>query len=67
MLCIRQQKLFFFKKGELVGSKLISGIDLFVFQALDAFLIFSNNRFDQKDILQHTLYLRDYYFNRLYK
>ena len=60
-------KTIFLKKGELVGSKLISGIDLFIFQALDAFLLFSNNKFDQKDILQHTHYLRDHYFNRLYK
>ena len=60
-------KTIFLKKGEFVESKLISGIDLFIFQALDAFVLFSNNRFDQKDILQHTHYLRDHYFNRLYK
>ena len=32
------------KKGEKVGAKIISGIDLFIFQALDAFLLFSYSK-----------------------
>ncbi len=60
-------KTIFLKKGEHVGSKLISGIDLFIFQALDAFLLFSNNKFNQQDILKHINNLRSHYFNFLYK
>ena len=60
-------KTIFLNKGELVGSKLISGIDLFIFQALDAFLLFSNNKFNQQDILKHVDNLRSHYFNTLYK
>ena len=60
-------KTIFLNKGKLAGSKIISGIDLFIFQALDSFLLFSNNRFDQQDILKHLDSLRDHYFNILYK
>ena len=60
-------KTTFLKKGELAGSKIISGIDLFIFQAIDAFLLFSNNRFDEQDILENIYNLRYHYFNILYK
>jgi shikimate dehydrogenase len=60
-------KTIFLNKGKLAGSKIISGIDLFIFQALDSFLLFSNNRFDQQDILKHLDSLRHHYFNILYK
>ena len=60
-------KTIFLNKGKLAGSKIISGIDLFIFQALDSFLLFSNNRFDQQDILKHLDSLRNHYFNILYK
>ena len=60
-------KTIFLMKGELAGSKIISGIDLFIFQALDAFLLFSNNKFDEQDILKHIHNLRHHYFNLLYK
>ena len=60
-------KTIFLNKGELVGSKIISGIDLFIFQALDAFLLFSNNKFNKQDILKHVDNLRSHYFNTLYK
>ena len=60
-------KTIFLMKGELAGSKIISGIDLFIFQALDAFLLFSNNKFDEQSILKHTHNLRHHYFNLLYK
>ena len=60
-------KTIFLMKGELAGSKIISGIDLFIFQALDAFLLFSNNKFDEQDVLKHIHNLRNHYFNLLYK
>jgi len=60
-------KTIFLMKGEFAGSKIISGIDLFIFQALDAFLLFSNNKFDEQEMLKHTHKLRHHYFNRLYK
>ena len=60
-------KTIFLNKGKLAGSKIISGIDLFIFQALDSFLLFSNNRFNQQDILKHLDSLRHHYFNILYK
>ena len=34
-------KTNFINKGEQVGAKIISGIDLFIFQAIDAFLFFT--------------------------
>ena len=37
-------KTNFIKKGEQVGAKIISGIDLFIFQAIDAFLYFTENK-----------------------
>ena len=60
-------KTIFLNKGEHAGSKIISGIDLFIFQALDAFLLFSDNQFNQQDILKHVDNLRSHYFNTLYK
>ncbi len=58
-------KTIFIKKGEKVGATIISGIDLFIFQALDAFLLFSNNSINEQDILKHTHHLRQHYFKSL--
>ena len=55
------------KKGEKVGAKIISGIDLFIFQALDAFLLFSTQRIDKNEISKHIQFLREYYFKVLFK
>ena len=41
-------KTQFIKKAEKVGAKIISGIDLFIFQALDAFILFNNEKVNQK-------------------
>jgi len=55
------------KKGEKAGSKVISGINLFIFQALDAFLLFSDKKIKKDDLLKQVKFLRSYYFETLYK
>ena len=55
------------KKGEKAGAKIISGIDLFIFQALDAFLLFTPQRIDKNGISKHIQFLREYYFKVLFK
>jgi shikimate dehydrogenase len=54
-------------KGEKVGAKIISGIDLFIFQALDAFLLFCGDKIDKDHISKQILFLRQHYFKLLYK
>ena len=60
-------KTEFLKKGEKVGAKIISGIDLFIFQALDAFLLFCGDKIDKDQISKQILFLRQHYFKLLYK
>ena len=55
------------KKGEKVGAKMISGIDLFIFQALDAFLLFCGDKIDKNHISKQILFLRQHYFKLLFK
>ena len=43
-------KTDFIKNGEQVGAKIISGIDFFIFQAIDAFLFFAENKEDKYDL-----------------
>src|SRR6056300_1124936 len=59
-------KTQFIKKAEKVGAKIISGIDLFIFQALDAFILFNNEKVNQKEISEHINYLRQHYFKALF-
>ena len=54
-------------KGEKVGAKIISGIDLFIFQALDSFLLFCGDKIDKDQISKQILFLRQHYFKLLYK
>jgi len=54
-------------KGKKVGAKIISGIDLFIFQALDAFLLFCGDKIDKDHISKQILFLRQHYFKLLYK
>ena len=54
-------------KGEKVGAKIISGIDLFIFQALDSFLLFCGDKIDNDQISKQILFLRQHYFKLLYK
>ena len=58
-------KTDFIKKGEQVGAKIISGIDLFIFQAIDAFLYFTKNKNDH-NLKNHIHKLRKHYFDKLY-
>ena len=58
-------KTNFIKKGEQVGAKIISGIDLFIFQAIDAFLYFTEKKNDH-NLTNHIHKLRKHYFDKLY-
>ena len=59
-------KTNFINKGERVGAKIISGIDLFIFQAIDAFLYFTENKENNHDLTDHIHNLRKHYFDKLY-
>ena len=58
-------KTDFINKGEQVGAKIISGIDLFIFQAIDAFLYFTEKKNDH-NLTDHINKLRKHYFDKLY-
>ena len=58
-------KTDFINKGERVGAKIISGIDLFIFQAIDAFLYFTEKK-NNHNITNHIHKLRKHYFDKLY-
>jgi len=59
-------KTDFINKGERVGAKIISGIDLFIFQAIDAFLYFTENKENNHDLTNHIHKLRKHYFDKLF-
>lgn len=59
-------KTQFIKKAEKVGAKIISGIDLFVFQALDAFILFNDEKVNKNEISERINYLRQHYFKVLF-
>ena len=59
-------KTDFINKGEQVGAKIISGIDLFIFQAIDAFLYFTENKENYHILTNHVHKLRKHYFDKLY-
>lgn len=59
-------KTDFINKGEQVGAKIISGIDLFIFQAVDAFLYFTENKSNNHDLTNHIHKLRKHYFDKLF-
>lgn len=58
-------KTNFINKGEQVGAKTISGIDLFIFQAIDDFLYFTEKKNDH-NFTNHIHKLRKHYFDKLY-
>ena len=58
-------KTDFINKGEQVGAKIISGIDLFIFQEIDAFLYFTEKKNDH-NLTNHINKLRKHYFDKLY-
>ena len=55
-------KTDFINKGERIGAKIISGIDLFIFQAIYAFLYFTENKENYHDLINHIHKLRKHYF-----
>ena len=64
--CLYPAKTEFIKNGEKAGSKIISGIYLFIFQALDAFILFNHDQFKTNEISGHVNYLRQHYFKTLF-
>ena len=59
-------KTDFINKGERVGAKIISGIYLFIFQGIDAFSYFTENKENYHDLINHIHKLRKHYFDKLF-
>ena len=58
-------KTEFLKKAALNKSKLIYGIDLFIFQGIEAFILFTNKEKIRKKIYEKIQQIRTYYFEKL--
>ena len=58
-------KTEFLKRAELNKSKIIYGIDLFVFQGIEAFILFTNQEKLRKTIYKKVEEIRSHYFKKL--
>ena len=58
-------KTDFLKRAELNKSKIIYGIDLFVFQGIEAFILFTDQEKLRKTIYTKVKEIRSYYFKKL--
>ena len=58
-------KTDFLKKAESNKSKIIYGIDLFVFQGIEAFILFTDQEKLRKTIYKKVKEIRSYYFKKL--
>ena len=58
-------KTDFLKRAELNKSKIIYGIDLFVFQGIEAFILFTDQEKLRKTIYKKVKEIRSYYFKKL--
>ena len=58
-------KTDFLKRAELNKSKIIYGIDLFIFQGIEAFILFTDQEKLRKTIYKKIEKIRSYYFNKL--
>ena len=58
-------KTDFLKRAELNKSKIIYGIDLFVFQGIEAFILFTEQEKLRKIIYKKVKEIRSYYFKKL--
>ena len=55
----------FLKNSEKSGAKIITGIDLFLFQGIESFIIFSEQEKLRKRIMSNYDKIREYYFKKL--
>ena len=55
----------FLKNSEISGAKIITGIDLFLFQGIESFIIFTEQEKLRKKIMSNYDNIRDYYFKKL--
>ena len=55
----------FLKKSENSGAKIITGIDLFLYQGIEAFIIFTQQEKLRKKIMSNYDNIREYYFKKL--
>ena len=55
----------FLKSSEKSGAKIITGIDLFLFQGIESFIIFTEQEKLRKRIISNYDKIREYYFKKL--
>ena len=55
----------FLKNSEKSGAKIITGIDLFLFQGIESFIIFTEQEKLRKRIMSNYVKIREYYFKKL--
>ena len=55
----------FLKNSEKCGAKIITGIDLFLFQGIESFIIFTEQEKLRKRIMSNYDKIREYYFKKL--
>ena len=55
----------FLKNSENSGAKIITGIDLFLFQGIESFIIFTKQEKLRKKIMSNYNDIREYYFKKL--
>ena len=55
----------FLKNSEKSGAKIITGIDLFLFQGIESFIIFTKQEKLRKKIISNYDKIREYYFKKL--
>jgi len=55
----------FIKQAKQAGLKIISGIDLFIFQGIEGFIIFSNQENLRQNLYKNVEKIREFYFNKL--
>ena len=53
-------------KAEINKAKIITGIDLFLFQGIESFIIFSQKEKLRKNIMRKFSIIREYYFKKLF-
>jgi shikimate dehydrogenase len=55
----------FIKQAKQAGLKIISGIDLFIFQGMEGFIIFSDQENLRQNLYKNFEKIREFYFNKL--
>ena len=55
----------FLKNSEKRGAKIITVIDLFLFQGIESFIIFTGQEKLRKEIMNNYGKIRDYFFEKL--